>query len=214
MTRSITLQRTLCDSNGPIVLGECSGLHSEAALVAVAVALGAREVAGWSPAEERLAGDAGQAPRTVVAEVRQRIEAGEDPLGEAFCRLRLPAQRRTKGATFTPRTIVDAMVQWAAEAAMPVRIVDPGTGSGRFLVAAGRRIPKASLLGIEVDPLPAVLARANLAVSGLAGRSELVLGDYRAVSLSPVTGQTLFIGNPPYVRHHLLDARWKTWLTD
>jgi hypothetical protein len=87
-------------------------------------------------------------------------------------------------------------------------------GGGEFLVAAGRRLPKASLLGIEVDPLPAVLARANLAVSGMAGRSQVVLGDYRDVSLPPVAGQTLFIGNPPYVRHHLLDARWKTWLID
>ena len=29
-----------------------------------------------------------------------------------------------------------------------------------------------------------------------------------------MAGQTLFIGNPPYVRHHLLDPRWKTWLID
>jgi hypothetical protein len=214
MTRSNALQRTLWDGNGPLVLSECCVLPSEGALTAVAVALGAREVAGWSQAEERLAGAVGQAPRTVVAKVRQRIEAGEDPLGEAFCKLRLPAQRRTKGATFTPQPIIDAMVQWAAEATTPTRIVDPGTGSGRFLVTAGRRFPMASLLGIEVDPLPAVLARANLAVSGMAGRSEVVLGDYRDVSLSLVAGQTLFIGNPPYVRHHLLDTRWKAWLID
>jgi hypothetical protein len=214
MTRSITLQRTLWDSNGPIVLSQCCGLSSEESLAAVAVALGAREVAGWSQAEERLAGGAGKVSRSVVAEIRQRIQAGEDPLGDAFCKLRLPAQRRSKGATFTPRVIVDAMVQWAAEAAMPVRVVDPGTGSGRFLVAAGRRFPTASLLGIEVDPLPAILARANLSASGMAGRSEVVLGDYRDVSLSPVAGQSLFIGNPPYVRHHLLDPRWKRWLID
>ena len=214
MTRSITLQRTLWDASGPIVLSAGCGLDSEETLAAVAVALGAREVAGWSKPEERLAADAGQVPQSLVAEVRKRIQAGEDPLGEAFCKLRLPAQRRAKGATFTPQAIVDAMVQWAAETAVPVRIVDPGTGSGRFLVAAGRRLPKASLLGIEVDPLPAVLARANLAVSGMARRAEVVLGDYRDTSLPVVDGQTLFIGNPPYVRHHLLDARWKTWLID
>ena len=106
------------------------------------------------------------------------------------------------------------MVQWAAESSAPERVVDPGTGSGRYLVAAGRRIPKASLLGIEVDPLPAILARANLAVSGMAERSRIVLDDYRSVSLPSVAGQTLFIGNPPYVRHHLVGARWKTWLVD
>ncbi len=106
------------------------------------------------------------------------------------------------------------MVQWAAESASPARIVDPGTGSGRYLVTAGRRFPTARLLGIELDPLPAILARANIAVSGMAKRAEVVVDDYRAVRLPSVAGQTLFIGNPPYVRHHLIDARWKTWLID
>ncbi len=212
--RTISGQRGLSDSNGPIAVGGCGGLQSEGALIAVAVALGARKVAGWSRAEERLAGGVDPAPRATVTEARERIEAGEDPLGEAFCKLRLPAERRTKGATFTPHTIIEAMVQWAAESTTPARIVDPGTGSGRYLVAAGRRIPKASLLGVEVDPLPAMLARANLVVSGMADRSAIVLDDYRSVSLPTVAGQTLFIGNPPYVRHHLLDTRWKTWLID
>ena len=207
-------QRVLSDSNGPFVAGGQDGLQSEATLVAVALALGAREVPGWSSAEEQLTGEAGEVPKAIVADVTARIQDGEDPLGEAFCKLRPPAERRTKGATFTPHTIVDAMVEWAAEFSPPNRIIDPGTGSGRYLVTAGRRIPNASLLGIEIDPLPAMLARANLAVLGLAQRAEVVLGDYRAVSIPRVTGSTLYIGNPPYVRHHLLDASWKTWLID
>ena len=165
-------------------------------------------------AEETLAGDAGKVSKAIVAEVRERIESGEDPLGEAFCRLRSPAERRTKGATFTPPIIIDSMVNWAAESASPVRVVDPGSGSGRYLVTTGRRIPTATLLGIELDPLPAILSRANLAVSGMAKQREVVVGDYRAFSLPSVAGQTLFIGNPPYVRHHLIDPRWKTWLID
>ena len=48
----------------------------------------------------------------------------------------------------------------------------------------------------------------------MAKRSEVILDDYRAVTLPSVARQTLFIGNPPYVRHHLIDARWKTWLID
>lgn len=204
----------MADSNGPIAAGKGLGLHSEGALVTVAVALGARMVAGWSHAEELLVRVAEQVPKHIIAEVRERIKYGEDPLGEAFCRLRSPAERRTEGATYTPAVIVDAMVQWAAESSSPARIVDPGTGSGRYLMVAAQRIPTASLLGIELDPLAAVLARANLAVLGMAQRSEVVVDDYRAVSLPPVAGQTLFIGNPPYVRHHLIDARWKTWLID
>jgi hypothetical protein len=33
--------------------------------------------------------------------LRDRIRAGEDPLGEAFCRIRTPRQRRRAGQTFT-----------------------------------------------------------------------------------------------------------------
>ncbi|MEX0713613.1 MAG: hypothetical protein WD278_14745 [Pirellulales bacterium] len=108
--------------------------------------------------------------------------------------------------------IVDGMVDWAAEAGRPQRIVDPGIGSGRYLLAAGRRMPWANLVGIEIDPLPAMLARANLAVAGLANRAEVVVGDYRAACAGAASGQTLYIGNPPYVRHHAVAGHWKTWL--
>jgi adenine-specific DNA-methyltransferase len=210
--RSTQRQTILSDATGPFLLNEYA--HSEATLVAVAVALGARGVRGWSLPEERLATTAQQPSRAIVAEVRQRILEGEDPLGEAFCKLRSPAERRSMGATFTPGTIIDAMVDWATELPEPQRVIDPGTGSGRYLVAAGRRMPKAALIGIEIDPVCAVLARANLAVSGFAERAKVILGDYRGVSVPRSAGPTLYIGNPPYVRHHLLDSRWKAWLID
>ena len=105
------------------------------------------------------------------------------------------------------------MVDWAAGHAIPDRVVDAGLGSGRFIVEAGRRFPRATLVGIELDPVPAILARANLAVLGLSTRAQVILGDYRNVQLDPFLGRTLFIGNPPYVRHHLLEPRWKEWLT-
>ena len=34
--------------------------------------------------------------------------------------------------------------------------------------------------------------------------------DFRDVAL-PLLGRVLFIGNPPYVRHHDIEARWKQW---
>jgi hypothetical protein len=33
------------------------------------------------------------------------------------------------------------------------------------------------------------------------------------VKLPLEKGRTLYVGNPPYVRHHLLPAKWKRWLT-
>jgi hypothetical protein len=91
-------------------------------------------------------------------------------------------------------------------------VVDPGTGSARFLVAAGRRWPRAALVGVETDPLAAMIGRATLAAAGMAGRASIRLGDYRSLRLTPAGGPTLFLGNPPYVRHHQIPARWKSWL--
>ena len=120
-----------------------TGILSEAALVGAALALGAPEVPGWSPEETALARAA--APAEPLAPVRASIGAGADPLGDAFCRLRGPELRRAEGATYTPPPIVDAMVAWAASRPRPSRVVDPGAGSGRFAVAAGRRFPAATI---------------------------------------------------------------------
>jgi adenine-specific DNA-methyltransferase len=186
--------------------------EAEEALAGAAVRLGAAQVAGWSEAEQRLADAATYPTEGGISQVRSQILAGEDPLGEAFCRLRGPAQRRPSGQTFTPAPVVQGMVGWAARTLVPARVVDPGAGSARFLAAAGRRWPETALLGVETDPLAAMIGRATLAAAGMAGRAGITLGDYRSLRLAPVTGPTLFLGNPPYVRHHQIPAGWKSWL--
>ncbi|MEZ0285222.1 MAG: class I SAM-dependent methyltransferase, partial [Thermoleophilia bacterium] len=77
-------------------------LASEPDLLGAALALGARDVPGWSPAETALARDLDppRPPAPLVAALRARIGAGGDPLGEAFCRLRPPELRRADGATY------------------------------------------------------------------------------------------------------------------
>lgn len=154
-----------------------------------------------------------EVPRRLLEACQAAIRAGEDPLGDALCALRSPAERRPLGATYTPRPIVDAMIRWAAERVRPARVVDPGCGSGRFLLAAGRAFPRAQLVGVEIDPLAAALARANLASAGLARQARVHEADYRDLVLDDVAGATLFAGNPPYVRHHAIAPRWKAWLS-
>lgn len=186
---------------------------SENSLLSVALKLGANQVQGWSSVEQQLASQAVTVDRKLVAELKARIEAGQDPLGDLFSQLRSPAVRRDLGATYTPSSIVDAMLTWASERPKPDRIVDPGVGSARFLLKAGAMFPKAQLYGVEIDPLAAILARANLAARGYATRSEIVLRDFRE-GLPKIEGRTLFIGNPPYVRHHHIEAQWKKWLSE
>ena len=187
----------------------------ERALVELASRLGAASVAGWSAAERDLVSRAdGRGPAsTGAAAARDRIRAGEDPLGDAFCALRGPSGRRVLGQTFTPAAVIESMIAWAAGTGIrPARVVDPGSGSARMLLAAGRRWPRASLVGVEIDPLAAIVGRASLAAAGFAGRSSVLLGDYRDAAFPPAGGPTLFLGNPPYVRHHQIAAPGKEWL--
>jgi len=183
-------------------------------LVALALALGARRVPDWSSAEEALIVDLPHLPPLVIAHTEQEIRQGNDPLGEAFCQIFNGEERRPRGATYTPLQIVEAMLCWAATHCSPTRIVDLGAGSARFLVAAGRRFPHAQLIASEIDPIAGVMARAHLAAAGMADRAIVMLGDYRELVLPKIDGQTLFLGNPPYVRHHLISSRWKTWLRE
>jgi len=202
-------QLSLADASGPFI--GSVGLNSQADILAIALALGAREVPGWTPIETAYAELQKPARGPIVAHIRAEILAGNDPLGEAYCRINSPAERRSLGATYTPQRIVDHMLQWAVAFDQPSRVVDPGTGSGRYLVRAGECFPKAELIGIEIDAVPAILARANLAAAGFAKRSRVILQDFRDVEL-PEAARTLYVGNPPYVRHHLIEPDRKVWL--
>jgi hypothetical protein len=195
--------------------GNCDPILSdELQLVAAAFALGAGEVANLSPEEASLRRSVAhiKLPARHLSMLRDAIRAGEDPLGDVFCYLRPPEMRRDSGATYTPPEIVRTMLDWARDHRSPERVIDPGVGSARFLAAAAARFPKADLVGLDIDPVAAVLARANLAVLGAASRTRIVLRDYRKFRES-IKGATLYVGNPPYVRHHQILSDWKDWLS-
>ena len=116
------------------------------------------------------------------------------------------------GATYTPPEIVASMINWAkSENRNPKRIVDAGAGSGRFTIAAAKAFPLADLVAVETDPLAALLLRANAAVLGFAQRLTVEVIDFRNLVIADIAGPTLFIGNPPYVRHHQIGKDWKDW---
>lgn len=187
-------------------------MRTEQDLVAMCLALSAGE-GDISPVERKLIGAAlGSTPKTSdVDAVRTAILRGADPLGEAFLSLRAAAERRATGAVYTPAFIVGSMISWLAGQGSPVRIVDPGAGSGRFALAAAQAFPDAQLIAIEMDPLCALTLRANLHVRGWTDRATVLVKDYRDVKLPNASGVTAFIGNPPYVRHHDITSKWKTW---
>jgi hypothetical protein len=189
-------------------------IHAEIELAGLALALiGPR--ATLFPAERDYAKTVRRHPEVaLVKATRRSIAAGDDPLGNFLTRIRTPEARRSDGATYTPSPIVESMLAWAASEGTPGRVVDPGAGSGRFLLAAGKRFPKARLVAVETDPLALLALRANVAVHGMAGRTVVIAGDFRSSLLPEFDGTTLFIGNPPYVRHHGITEKWKSWFAD
>lgn len=187
-------------------------VRTEQELAALCVAVIGHRT-GLSPAERALVDPLAASafePRAIKA-VRAALLHGADPLGEAFSSIRPAAERRAAGAVYTPAPIVRSMMAWLAGQGAPQRVVDPGAGSGRFIVAAGAAFPDAQLVAVEMDPLAALMLRANLSARGWTDRATVLVEDYRQVTLPDCAGMTAFIGNPPYVRHHDIAEAWKTW---
>ncbi|MDS0794385.1 N-6 DNA methylase [Burkholderia pseudomultivorans] len=187
-------------------------LQTEDDLIAVAAALIGTS-SRLSPAEKALSRNISSRgiPTSFLDGLRKDIEAGNDPLGDAFTLIRSAAKRRIVGAVYTPAPIVRSMISWLTRQGKPDRVIDPGAGSGRFIMAAGAAFPDAQLVAIEMDPLAALMLRANLCIRGWTDRATVLVKDYREVKLPRCDGKTAFIGNPPYVRHHDIDEHWKEW---
>ncbi len=150
----------------------------------------------------------------LLNKTRRGLLDGHDALGDFYSRIVPAEQRRAQGATFTPPQVVRAMVQWAdAQGVTFERIIDPGAGSGRFVLCAAQAFPDARIIAVEKDPHIVNLLRANVAIAGLTKRVSIIVDDYRSIHL-PSAGRTLFIGNPPYVRHHDIEPCWKRWYTE
>ncbi len=135
---------------------------------------------------------------------------GYDARGAAACLGMEPTWRRKQGITLTPQPLVEMMLCRVAAAGSFDTLVDPGAGTGRFCIAAARKFPKLRMLAIERDPEMLDVLRRNLAVEGLADRVTVLAGDFREVPVA-LQGRCVFVGNPPFVRHHDIEPHWKHW---
>lgn len=138
-----------------------------------------------------------------------RTDAG-DTEADAFCARTSARARREQGITFTPDWLVQSMLERAASIATFDTIVDAGAGTGRFALAAARRFPRASVIAAELNEDLLGVLRSKVRAAGLEARVRVIGADYRSLPLEP-RGRTLFVGNPPYVRHHDIDEVWKRW---
>jgi hypothetical protein len=161
----------------------------------------------------RAARQASRLPQAELFGEAGSFDAGSfDDRGDAFCLVNDAASRRSEGITLTPRWLVDGMLAAVAGHAFET-IVDCGAGTGRFAIAAALRFPKARVVAIEQNATLAALLRQRAEEHGVATRIDIVLGDFREVDV-PLIGRALFVGNPPYVRHHDIPAPWKAWYAE
>lgn len=145
-------------------------------------------------------------------QIAQALRNGCDPLGDAFLHINSAADRRKTGSVYTPASVVSFMVDTAAQAISPQRIVDCGCGSGRFAIACAHRFPQADIVAVDTSPLAALICRANVHAAGLDDRVTVLSDDFLTAELPGQGKPTLWIGNPPYVRHHDISPSTKEWL--
>ena len=129
-----------------------------------------------------------------------------DSLGEEFMSSFSAETRRATGSTYTPFEIVSSMVREAAGKIDPDYVVDCGCGSGRFSLAAAMMFPRAKVYAVDNSPLACTMCSENVRRYGLSDRIEVVNSSFLDFSLPRDRGATLWIGNPPYVRHHNISA--------
>ncbi|PJM78423.1 methyltransferase [Bifidobacterium scaligerum] len=138
------------------------------------------------------------------------LALGDDLLGEAYMECRTAEERRPSGSTYTPRPIIDEMVGIALKKIQPSLIVDCGCGSGRYALACARKFPNAKILALDNSADAIAMCRANVVASGLSSRVRVVQADFTDYTIErPQDGTVLWIGNPPYVRHHDIDPAAK-----
>lgn len=114
------------------------------------------------------------------------------------------AQRKARGAFFTPASISRFMADWALRSTADA-VLKPSCGEASFLLAAGDRLHALGagglgdmqLHGIE---LHAQSAKAAAEIVGARGYSATIkTGDFFAVEPKPLYDAVL--GNPPYIRY-------------
>jgi adenine-specific DNA-methyltransferase len=123
------------------------------------------------------------------------------------------AERKRLGVYYTPLDLVRPLVEWAVSASTQ-RVLDPSYGDGRFLAEAAFRletlgvsVPANRIFGAEIQPPTSHLLQ-NFDVPS----AHLVSRDFFSCTLS-TWGNRPFdavVGNPPYVRHHLVAPENRT----
>jgi tRNA1Val (adenine37-N6)-methyltransferase len=115
--------------------------------------------------------------------------------GDAFFNGRLKVKQHRDGYRFSIDSILlAAFARFKAND----RVVDLGTGCGIIALMAAFLHPDVSVIGVEVQPDLAHLARANAAGNLLSERMTVLEGDLRRLKRAAVGTADQVLANPPY----------------
>lgn len=137
-----------------------------------------------------------------LTQLTQQLMAGKPlqyVLGEAwFCGLKLMVNAQV----LIPRPETEELVEWIiANCRFPVsalQIMDMCTGSGCIALALKRRIRKASVTAVDVDPGALSVARYNAQQLGIS--IEVLQADLSdSMGWTPLGASDIIVSNPPYI---------------
>jgi adenine-specific DNA-methyltransferase len=200
--------------SSPEVSGATSAeLHLLGALGGIAAEIGREHLDMWPAPCRAWARSAPTPPAELVEEVGLALGAGEDVLAALYNACISGRSRRRLGTVFTPKPVVDHMIELVDRGlgGKQALIVDPGAGVGAFSIAAARRWPQSTTVAVDVNPVTLGLLATRIAFEMDADperaetyeQIDLRLGNYLdlfrdiyADCEQPIAA----LGNPPYTR--------------
>ncbi len=145
---------------------------------------------------QRLESDSETLVGQAVADLIQRSLSPEE-IDLAYSQNAPKAHRRRFAQFFTPPAIASLMADWVAEKT-PMRVLDPALGTGILTRAVLKRLPKAKVIGYEIDSAVAVAAKKAMFLAGI----DIELREADFLDCDPNERFDGVIANPPYLRHH------------
>ncbi len=191
----MTLEQILVEATARLEKAGVYSPRADAELIAAYVLHQPREALMRQPKREL-----GEAARQAFRDVLARREARE-PLARIFgfiefYRLIIEVAPGVFEPVIESESLVEHALIFLEKREGPLRVLDLGAGTGCLLLALLSVLPRATGLGIDINPDAVALAKRNAARAGLQDRAEFRVNDWTNGLEGPFD---LVIGNIPYI---------------